>query len=161
MAIGRGISLEVADSGEMERLGGRVAALFGGNAACITLSGELGSGKTTLVRAILRGLGYSGVVRSPTYTLMEEYPLARLVLHLDLYRLADPEELDYLGLRDALVDGPLIFVEWPERGAGVLPEVDIAIQIDYRDDGRRVTLLPVSATGSALLLALETPQGAD
>ena len=151
MVMGKGIRLEVADSGGMDDLGRRVAVLLRGNAACVTLSGELGAGKTTLVRAILRGLGHTGVVRSPTYTLMEEYPLAQLVLHLDLYRLADPEELDYLGLRDALADHPLIFIEWPDRGAGALPDTDIAIQIDYQGDGRRVTLLPVSATGSELL----------
>ena len=149
--MGKDISRHVGNRDEMEALGLELAAPLRGNAACVTLSGDLGAGKTTLVRAILRGLGHSGVVRSPTYTLMEEYPLQPLVLHLDLYRLADPEELDYLGLRDALAEGPLIFVEWPERGEGALPEVDIAIQIDYQGSGRVVTLLPVSETGRGLL----------
>ena len=151
MGMGKRISLAVASGAEMEVLGGRIAARLGGNAACVTLVGELGAGKTTLVRAILRALGYAGVVRSPTYTLMEEYPLSQPVLHLDLYRLADPEELEYLGLRDALVEQPLIFVEWPERGEGMLPDIDIAIQIDYQGTGRIVNLLPVSAAGRGLL----------
>lgn len=153
--MNKAIGTKVADSEAMEALGRRLAGALSGSAACITLSGDLGAGKTTLVRAILRGLGHDGVVRSPTYTLMEEYPLQPLVLHLDLYRLADPEELDYLGLRDALSDGPLILVEWPDRGEGELPEVDIAIRIDYLDSGRQVVLSPVSETGRKLLRALE------
>lgn len=153
--MSKGISKQVGDTKAMEALGQRLAGVLSGSAACVTLSGDLGAGKTTLVRAILRGLGHAGVVRSPTYTLMEEYPLQRLVLHLDLYRLADPEELDYLGLRDSLSEGPLIFVEWPDRGEGALPEVDIAIQIAYSGDGRRVALLPVSETGRGLLSGLD------
>ncbi len=106
------------------------------------LEGSLGAGKTTFARAFLRVLGVSGTVRSPTYTLIEPYDLAdRRVLHLDLYRLASPEELDDLGLRDEF-DQALILIEWPERGAGELPLADIC-----------VTLAPVK--GSAKNAVLE------
>lgn len=149
-------SLMVADSGEMESLGGKIALALAGRGGCVTLAGQLGAGKTTLVRGALRALGYDGVVKSPTYTLMEEYPLARRrVFHLDLYRLADAEELEYLGLRDALVEGPLIFVEWPDRGGGALPEVDLTVQIEYREQGRRVCLRSCSPLGSDVLNAME------
>jgi len=149
------LSLMLADSAEMESLGGKIARALADSGGCVTLTGQLGAGKTTLVRGALRGLGYDGVVKSPTYTLMEEYPLAqRRVFHLDLYRLADAEELEYLGLRDALVEDPLIFVEWPDRGSGALPEVDLAVQIEYRQQGRRVCLQSLSPLGSTVLDAV-------
>jgi tRNA threonylcarbamoyladenosine biosynthesis protein TsaE len=94
------------------------------------LQGGLGAGKTTFSRAFLRQMGVTGPVRSPTYTLIEPYDLpARRVLHLDLYRLAVPEELDDLGLRDEF-DQALLLIEWPERGAGELPAADLLIQLE-------------------------------
>ena len=107
----------------------------------VYLNGELGTGKTTLARGILRGLGHQGAARSPTYTLIESYePGGRRIHHLDLYRLADPEELEYLGLRDLLAVPALWLVEWPERGAGVLPPPDVVIGIEYCPQGRRLIL---------------------
>lgn len=118
----------------------------------IFLEGDLGTGKTTLTRGILRGLGHSGAVRSPTYTLVEPYALTGLELyHFDLYRLGDPEELDYLGLRDLLGRDSVWVVEWPERGAGLLPKPDLSIRLVHRDAGRRLTLTAMSPAGETLL----------
>jgi len=106
----------------------------------IYLTGDLGTGKTTLVRGLLRGLGYTGPVRSPTYTLLEPYELPSLRLyHLDLYRIGAAEELEYLGLRDLLDAESLFVVEWPERGAGVLPPPDLVLAIAYAGEGRLLT----------------------
>lgn len=121
----------------------------------IYLHGDLGTGKTTLARGILRGLGHQGAARSPTYTLIEPYEIGpRRVYHLDLYRLADPEELEYLGLRDLLSDQALWLVEWPERGAGLLPAADLSIGIEYLSDGRKLTLCPQGEAGEGLIEGL-------
>ena len=104
--------------------------------AVIFLEGELGAGKTTLVRGILRGFGWSGTVKSPTYTILEPYELPQQNLyHFDLYRLADAEELEYLGLRELLGEG-LLFFEWPERGEVLLPAADIIVNIQHEKSAR-------------------------
>jgi tRNA threonylcarbamoyladenosine biosynthesis protein TsaE len=121
----------------------------------VHLYGDLGTGKTTLVRGILRGLGHGGSVKSPTYTLIEPYELpGARVYHLDLYRLADPEELEYLGLRDLSAEDVLILVEWPERGLGALPAPDLTVSIRYGVRGRHLTLGASTPEGSALVAAL-------
>ncbi len=121
----------------------------------VFLEGDLGTGKTTLARGILRGLGHRGAVRSPTYTLIEPYEIgARRVYHLDLYRLSDPQELDYLGLRDLIAEDAVFLVEWPERGLGALPAPDLRIQLDYLAAGRRLTLTADSAAGRLLVEGL-------
>ncbi len=108
--------------------------------ALLFLRGELGAGKTTLARGLLRQLGQVGAVKSPTYTLVEEYELSAVrCYHFDLYRLADPEELEWIGIRDYLETG-LLLVEWPERAAGRLPSPDLQLQIDFVPAGRQVTL---------------------
>lgn len=123
--------------------------------ATVFLRGDLGAGKTTLVRGLLRAAGHSGAVRSPTYTLIEPYELGRRrVFHLDLYRLADPEELEYVGLRDLLGDRQLILVEWPERGEGMLPAADLNLHLEYRQQGRLALLHAGSAAGQAALMRL-------
>jgi len=135
----------------MRQLGARLAQ------ACpprcvIHLLGELGAGKSTLARGFLHALGHEGPVRSPTYTLVETYELAqRQVYHLDLYRLADPQELEFLGLRDWLEQDAILLVEWPQRGAGVLPGADLIVDISYAGTSRDVSLTPISKSGKQVI----------
>ena len=146
--------LDVADATAMEALGAQLAQAY--TPGIIYLQGELGAGKTTLARGLLRALGHTGKVRSPTYTLIEPYLLeSGAVYHLDLYRLGDAHELEDLGLRDLLAEQALLLVEWPERGAGVLPEADLRISIEHREKGREVRLDPVSLTGQHYISSIQ------
>lgn len=96
------------------------------------LYGELGAGKTTLVRGLLRAAGYEGAVKSPTYTLVEEYEVnGRHLFHFDLYRLKDPEELEWMGMDDYLNQNALCCIEWPQMGAGFLPMADLEVRLNY------------------------------
>jgi tRNA threonylcarbamoyladenosine biosynthesis protein TsaE len=114
----------------------------------VHLHGDLGAGKTTLVRGFLRARGHDGPVRSPTYTLIEPYELAGgAVYHLDLYRLGDPEELEYLGLRDLLGGEATLLIEWPERGEGWLPAPDLVVAIAHCAAGRDITVSALSEAG--------------
>ena len=138
----------------MIAFGGRLAAqIF--DPAMLTLSGDLGAGKTTLVRSILRALGHRGNVKSPTYTVLESYELELgRIYHFDLYRLNDPEELEFLGFRDYLKDAFLCMLEWPEKGVGYLDLVDLAVVIDVRRRGRKVALAAYSDVGEVILRKL-------
>ena len=121
----------------------------------IALRGNLGSGKTTLVRGALESLGVSGGVRSPTYTLIEYYEFDQLcIAHLDLYRLADGEELEYLGYRDYLNSTTICFIEWPERAEGYLTGVGLDIGIEYDVDGRRLEFKSSDDWGRRLVAAV-------
>lgn len=147
--------VEINSDSDMRHFGRRLAEVCP-PACVIYLRGELGAGKTTLVRGMLHGMGHEGAVKSPTYTLVEPYEiLNRQVYHLDLYRLADPEELEFLGLRDWLEQECVLLVEWPQRGAGVLPEADLVIEIDYAGQGRRVNLAAASNIGMEFVASLE------
>lgn len=149
------MTLAVADAGAMDALGRRLARVLDGG--IVFLEGELGAGKTTLARGILRGLGHTGTVRSPTYTLVEPYTLpGGTVYHLDLYRLADPEELEWLGLRDMLERDALLLIEWPQRGAGSLPGADLVIRIAPGEGGRSVDLVSASMRGRHMLEMFES-----
>jgi tRNA threonylcarbamoyladenosine biosynthesis protein TsaE len=111
------------------------------NALNVHLIGNLGVGKTTLVRGILRGFGHQGAVKSPTYTLVEAYEFpTRTLFHFDLYRLKDPEELEYMGIRDYFAKNNLCFIEWPERGGALLPVADVMIEINLNQEGRHLNL---------------------
>lgn len=118
----------------------------------IYLEGELGAGKTTLVRAMLRGMGVTGAVRSPTYTLIEQYGTQPEAWHLDLYRLADPEELDFVGIRDVDVSKVVLLVEWSQRGEGFLPEADWLVSLSYTNDcARTLEVTPKTQRGGEKL----------
>ncbi|HES75824.1 MAG TPA: tRNA (adenosine(37)-N6)-threonylcarbamoyltransferase complex ATPase subunit type 1 TsaE [bacterium] len=118
----------------------------------LALHGDLGAGKTTLVRAFLRALGYSGRVVSPTYTLVEAYEIAgRHIAHYDLYRLNDPEELEWMGAREDFGADTLCLVEWPERGVGVLPTPDLEMYLLHADEARCVEVHAHSKIGVAWL----------
>ncbi len=107
----------------------------------VYLRGELGTGKTTFVRALLRELGHRGAVKSPTYTIVEPYDIGgRPVYHLDLYRLADPEELEFLGFEDYLSPESLCLIEWPDKGDGMLPPPDLELMLTHREVGRGVEI---------------------
>ncbi|SHF78844.1 tRNA threonylcarbamoyladenosine biosynthesis protein TsaE [Microbulbifer donghaiensis] len=119
------------------------------------LHGQLGAGKTTFCRGVLRAFGHRGAVKSPTYTLVEPYDLGeQRVYHFDLYRLGDAEELEFMGVRDYFAPHSLSLVEWSERGAGVLPEPDLELELEVLDRGRQLQLVAHSRPGAAVLDAL-------
>lgn len=119
--------------------------------AMIYLQGELGAGKTTLTRGIMRGFGYQGAVKSPTYTLVEPYEFTQCrIYHFDLYRLADPGEVEYLGTEDYFANNNLCIVEWPEKGANAIPAADLLIKLNSEGTGRRVSCQSLSEKGQLI-----------
>jgi len=160
--------LRIINEEGMIALGEKLAAL-----ACqgliIYLDGDLGVGKTTLVRGFLRALHYQGAVKSPTFTIVEPYSLDNVklfnynsldervqlkVYHFDLYRLADPEELEYMGIRDYLDGQAIALIEWPEKGKGILPDADLLIKIHHQKQQRQLEIISQSEKGMQLLCRL-------
>lgn len=121
----------------------------------IFLQGDLGVGKTTLVRGFLQGLGYTGIVKSPTYTLVEPYQIGQQrIYHFDLYRLGDPEELEYAGGRDYFDQQAISLIEWPEKASGFLPPADLVCRLTHQPPGRGLECESLSSKGDRLLQAL-------
>ncbi len=109
------------------------------------LQGDLGAGKTSLVRGMLRAAGYTRAVKSPTFSLVEEYQIgSRWVFHFDLYRLKDPEELEWIGLMDYLQREAICCIEWPQMGAGYLPPATIELTLGYQETGRIAQITTVN-----------------
>ena len=127
-------------------------ALSGG--MIVTLSGELGAGKTTLVRGLLQGLGWTGPVKSPTYTLVEHYPISSIYFyHFDFYRFDEPAEWEDSGFAEYFRPDALCVIEWPERVPGMLPPADVALSLRYQDAGRELSLASGTPAGNACLAA--------
>lgn len=151
------LEFNVANEGEMLQLGESLAKVLA--PPCVLyLQGNLGAGKTTLVRGVLTALGHTSNVKSPTYTLVENYRLGDLdCYHFDLYRLGDPEELETIGFRDYLQPDALCFVEWPEKGRGWLPEPDLFIRLETTaPHERKVVCTAVTSAAEKLLQRLKS-----
>jgi tRNA threonylcarbamoyladenosine biosynthesis protein TsaE len=145
------IEKEIYGEAAMELFGESLAPIIRGLGS-VHLNGNLGMGKTTLVRGLLKGLGFVGAVKSPTYTLVEPYDLEDLtVYHFDLYRVSDPEELEFMGVRDYFQSHSVCVVEWPDMGGDVLPVPDLIIHLDVLRNGRKLLLEPLSPSAEQAL----------
>ena len=123
----------------------------------IYLNGQLGAGKTTLTRSIIQAMGYQGNVKSPTYALVEEYHLPqKSIYHFDLYRLSDPEELEFIGFRDYFRENALCLLEWAEKGGDLIPQPDLLINIEYQQQARQITLIANSNIAAQMICALKS-----
>ena len=153
------LELIAPDADATLRLGAHIARVLTSASAAplvIGLTGELGAGKTTLVRGILRALGVAGTVRSPTFTLLENYSIPPLeISHLDLYRVQSPLEIEALGIRELLEPARVFLIEWPERGAWALPAPDLDIELSVADPGRNIVIHARSPAGGAVLERLK------
>lgn len=157
------IEFALADERETARLGAALAHAIEAEAATVSrrglvvaLAGDLGAGKTSLVRAALRTLGVSGPVRSPTFTLVEPYVVSSLnFYHFDFYRLADPEEFSFAGFRDLFGATAVCLIEWPDKAAGYLPTADLLIALAVAGQGRQATLTAATELGTECLQRIE------
>ena len=149
------LAFEAIDETALQALAQRLAPAARAGGA-IHLAGELGAGKTTFARALLQALGVGERVKSPTYSLIESYRVGDLdIHHLDLYRIADAGELEWLGLDELWNPATLVLIEWPERGTGTLPPPDLALRLSHAGDRRRLEAAANGVRGRALLQAWE------
>lgn len=148
-------SILLADEAATVSLGNRLADIVKNelkHGIVVYLNGDLGAGKTTLTRGFVQGMGHTGNVKSPTYTLVEPYELPPWqVYHFDLYRLADPEELEFMGIRDYFNSNCCCFIEWPEKGMGMLAKADITANLAYDDEQRIIELIAHTPKGDQLM----------
>ena len=146
---------QLTDEEDTLRFGDLVGEVCGGS-GCIYLKGDLGTGKTTLCRAIVRHYGYQGAVKSPTFTLVEPYELAGYrIYHFDLYRLADPAELEFLGVDEYFSQDSLCLVEWPEKGGTYLPPADLVIELQVHNRGRKMKVSQRSELGKLMVVRIK------
>lgn len=151
-------SLLLVDENATISLGQQLACLVKNKLSkgiVVYLHGDLGAGKTTFTRGFVTGMGHSGNVKSPTYTLVEPYELPPWrIFHFDLYRLADPEELEFMGIRDYFDDDCCCFIEWPDKGKGVIAEPDLVINIAYSGEQRTINFQPLTENGQIIVTEL-------
>jgi len=157
-ALPAALELTLPDETATLALGGRLAAKLRPGLV-VWLTGDLGAGKTTLVRGLLRGLHFEGRVKSPTFTLVEIYEFSSFNLyHFDLYRFVDPDEWEDAGFREYFNPTSICLVEWPEKGGGLLPEPDVAVELDFREgggvDGRTIRIEGLTEAGKACVARL-------
>ncbi|WP_016955283.1 tRNA (adenosine(37)-N6)-threonylcarbamoyltransferase complex ATPase subunit type 1 TsaE [Catenovulum agarivorans] len=143
--------IDLADADATVALGKQLAALI--SAPCVVyLIGDLGAGKTTFSRGLIQGFGYEGNVKSPTYTLVEPYELADVsIYHFDLYRLADPQELEFIGIEEYFTQSSICLVEWPDKGQGWLASADIQINIEHKNEQRSAEIVGLTAIGQKIV----------
>ncbi|NWG86510.1 MAG: tRNA (adenosine(37)-N6)-threonylcarbamoyltransferase complex ATPase subunit type 1 TsaE [Hydrogenophilaceae bacterium] len=155
-AADNSLTLPLPAEADTLALGARLAVVLRPGMT-VYLSGDLGAGKTTLVRGLLRSLGFHGRVKSPTYTLVELYEISSLNLyHFDLYRFADPAEWLETGFREYFNAGSICLVEWPEKAEGLLPEPDLAVRLSWAGEGRQVEITGLTEAGKRCIETLKT-----
>jgi tRNA threonylcarbamoyladenosine biosynthesis protein TsaE len=148
--------IEIEDETAMLRFGAQLADALGGRGA-VLISGDLGAGKTTLCRGLLRQMGHEGSVKSPTFTLVEPYEIEGVcVYHFDLYRLSHPDELDYVGIDEYFSNETLCLVEWPEKAEGSLPSHDLELSIDVTGEKRNIRIGSNSQHGTRICESLKS-----
>jgi len=152
--VTQSISWSLVDEAETIAAGALICRAM--SSGVLFLHGHLGMGKTTLARGLIQSLGHTGAVKSPTYTLVEPYEFDdRRVYHFDLYRLGDPEELEYMGIRDYFENNSLCLVEWSEKGTGFLPAADLDLYLEPEELGRKITILARTDLGESTVHKLQ------